>query len=74
MDVFIIFLVVLLVLWFLYLGPKAQEARAERERIAAADRERRAAEAERLRVERDGVLKAIRLDAPWLYIGCAYRF
>ena len=74
MDVFIIFLVVLLLVWFLYLGPKAQEARVERERIAAADRERRAAEVASLRVERDGVLKSIRLDAPGFILDARIDF
>ena len=74
MDVFIIFLVVLLVLWLLYWGAKAQEARAERERIAVAERERRAAEAESLRVEREGVLKVIRIDAPGFILDARLDF
>ena len=71
----LLLLVALLLLWLLHWGPKAQEARAERERQAAAERlqrqrreadERARLEAERARLqgERDALLKFIRAGAP----------
>lgn len=71
----LLLLVALLLLWLLLWGPKAQEARAERERQAAAERlqrqrreadERARLEAERARLqgERDALLKFIRAGAP----------
>ncbi len=71
----LLLLVALLLLWLLLWGPKAQEARAERERQAAAERlerqrreaeERARLEAERTRLqgERDALLKSIRKGAP----------
>jgi hypothetical protein len=57
-------LAALLLLWFLVLGPKAKEARAERQRREAEERARREAERQRLRGERDDLLRSIRSNAP----------
>ena len=74
METIILIVLVLLALWFFYWGPQAEVVRAERERKALAERERRAAEAEILRVERDGVLKAIRIDAPGFILDARLDF
>ncbi len=54
----------LLLLWLLVLGPKAKDARAERQRREAEERARREAERQRLRGERDDLLRSIRSKAP----------
>lgn len=54
----------LLLLWLLVLGPKAKEAREERQRLDAEERARREVERARLRDERDALLKSIRAGAP----------
>lgn len=62
--VILLVLAALLLLWFLVLGPKAKEARAERQRREAEERARREAERARLRGERDDLLRSIRAKAP----------
>lgn len=62
--VILLVLAALLLLWFLVLGPKAKEARAERQRREAEERARREAERQRLRGERDDLLRSIRSKAP----------
>lgn len=59
----LLLLLVALIIWF-FLGPKAREARAERERRAAEEAERRAAELSRLKGDREDLLKKIRGKAP----------
>jgi len=65
-STFLILLLLLmaLILWIFFLGPKAREARAERERRAAEEAERRAAELARLKGDREDLLKKIRSKAP----------
>ncbi|PCD75722.1 hypothetical protein [Pseudothioclava arenosa] len=60
----LLLLLVALILWFVFLGPKAREARAERKKRAAEEAARRAAELERLKGEREELLKKIRSAAP----------
>ena len=62
--VILLLLGALLLLWLLVLGPKAKEARKERQRLDAEERARREAERARLRDERDALLKSIRAGAP----------
>lgn len=62
--VILLLLGALLLLWLLVLGPKAKEAREERQRLDAEARARRGAERARLRDERDALLKSIRSSAP----------
>jgi hypothetical protein len=62
--VILLVLAALLLLWFLVLGPKAKEARAERQRREAEERARREADRARLRGERDDLLRSIRAKAP----------
>jgi hypothetical protein len=62
--VILLVLAALLLLWFLVLGPKAKEARAERQRREAEERARREAERARLRGERDDLLRSISAKAP----------
>lgn len=60
----ILLLLAVLVFWFVFLGPRAREARAEREKRAAEEAARRAAELARLKGEREELLKKIRRAAP----------
>ena len=62
--VILLLLGALLLLWLLVLGPKAKEARKERQRLDAEERARREAERARLRDERDALLKSICAGAP----------
>ena len=62
--VIVLLLAALLLLWLLILGPKAKGARAKRQRLQAEERARREAERERLRGERDELLRTIRSRAP----------
>lgn len=55
--VILLVLAALVLLWFLVLGPKAKEVRAERQRREAEERARREA-------ERDDLLRSIRAKAP----------
>lgn len=56
--------VALVSLWFFILGPRVEEARAERERLAAEKRAAKEARRKKLREERDQLLKSIRAKAP----------
>lgn len=62
--VILLLLAALLLLWIFVFGPKAKEAREERQRLDAEVRARREAERARLRDERDALLKSIRAGAP----------
>ena len=64
-SVLILFLLIALaLLWFFVWGPKASEARAERERREAEESARREAERALLKAEREALLKSIRTGAP----------
>jgi hypothetical protein len=60
----LVLMVVLALLWVFVWGPKAKAARAERERLAALEKERREAERRKLLAERDELLQALRLKTP----------
>ena len=62
--VILLLLAGLLFVWLIVLGPKAKEARAERQRLEAEERAGLEAERARLRDERDALLKSIRAGAP----------
>jgi hypothetical protein len=70
----LILLIAALLLWVFVWGPKAKEARAERERQAAEERARREAERVKLQVERDDLLKSIRFDAPAFILNARLDF
>lgn len=60
----VLLLIVILLLWVFIWGPKAKVAREERERLAAEARAKREAEVQKLKIEREDLLRSIRSRAP----------
>ena len=61
-------LIALFLIWFFVWEPQAREARAERKRLAEEERVRLEAKREKLKSERDDLLRSERLGAPGFII------
>lgn len=66
--IIVFLLVALFLIWFFVWEPQAREARAERKRLAEEERVRLEAKREKLKSERDDLLRSERLGAPGFII------